>query len=122
MITYVGMKFHLKNNVHSKIPKEPEIEIKKPEPVKKVAAAPTVRFLGPKRDDMVNPKWIEDDEALGDGKIKKIPKKEVTFFKDLIQEYLKPSHQVETKVSCDVCVRFSYSERIILEIKPPSTL
>ena len=42
-----------------------------------------------KRDELKNPKWIEDDR-LGDGPIKFLPEKESRFFTELIQKYLKP--------------------------------
>ena len=38
---------------------------------------------------MVNPKWIED-EILKDCPRKKIPKKEIKFWDDMIEKYLKP--------------------------------
>jgi chitin synthase len=53
---------------------------------------PTVRITEPepeKRDDMKNPKWIEEED-LGDGPKKALPEKELHFWHDLIEKYLKP--------------------------------
>lgn len=52
------------------------------------------------RDDMVNPYWMEDEKAIRRGEIDYLPIKEVQFFKDLIEKYLKPlDSNKETKVS-----------------------
>lgn len=42
------------------------------------------------RDDLVNPYWMEDVKAIRRGEIDYLPVKEVNFFKDLIEKYLKP--------------------------------
>ena len=55
---------------------------------------PTVRILLPEpepveRDDLVNPRWIEDKD-LGTGPVKFMKKKEVDFWYEMIDKYLKP--------------------------------
>lgn len=75
------------------VPKKPEgTVVDAPKKAVTVKRNPTVRIVEPEkppRDDMKNPAWIED-KGLGDGVIKRIPNKEVTFWNQLIEKYLKP--------------------------------
>ena len=48
-----------------------------------------VLVLEPRRDPLVNPYWIEDDD-IEDGSVEYLDDKETTFWKDLIEAYLKP--------------------------------
>ena len=65
-----------------------------------VRGRPTVRIMLPperaKRDDMVNPKWIEHED-LGNGPKLKLPRNEVEFWYALIEKYLKPLDKNEEK-------------------------
>ena len=86
---------------HPTVILEADNESKPPKPsvpeAKKVNAA--VKFEEPKkhRDEMKNPYWMEDNEEnrkkcqlLVDAKRKNIPPKEISFWNDMIKQYLLP--------------------------------
>jgi hypothetical protein len=59
----------------------PELKLPEPEPVKKsapVKRSPTVRIVAPGdsvvRDELKNPYWIEQENHVGDGPKKKLPR------------------------------------------------
>lgn len=70
-----------------------ETSLKVADKPKNKLSSPSVRIVDPKdlirRDDMKNPFWIED-EGLGSGEVKHLKEKEVTFWCELIEKYLKP--------------------------------
>ena len=64
----------------------------------------SLKDLEPKRDDMVNPYWIEDKDLLN-GEVCQLPEKEVEFWNDLIKKYLHPLDEdkaQQAKIAADL--------------------
>lgn len=80
--------------------KQEELEKKLKEAKAKKTKTPSVKIVAPedliKRDDLINPKWIEDDD-LGNGPIKFLKQKEIGFWGELIEKYLKPLEKDKEK-------------------------
>ena len=72
---------------------EAKAPVMKPQiPEKPVKRSMTVRIQEPEevRDELRNPFWIEQDEHIGDGPRRYLKKKEVLFWMEMIDKYLKP--------------------------------
>lgn len=54
---------------------------------------------------MKNPYWIEDGD-LGNGPRKSIPRKEITFWNEMIEQYLKPLEKDADKEKQVLCTLF----------------
>jgi len=55
-----------------------------------VTSEETTEPKGEKRNDLVNPYWIEDTKAVRKGQVTFLHEKEVRFWKDIIEKYLHP--------------------------------
>jgi len=55
-----------------------------------VTSEDTSEPKGEKRNDLVNPYWIEDTKAVRKGQVTFLHEKEVRFWKDIIEKYLHP--------------------------------
>ncbi|CAG5120237.1 unnamed protein product, partial [Candidula unifasciata] len=61
-------------------------------------------FLDEDRDELINPKWIED-EGLKDGEVQYLPMREIEFWQRCIAKYLhpiNPDKAVEAKIAVDL--------------------
>ena len=61
-------------------------------PEKPIKRTMTVRIQEPEevRDELRNPYWIEQTDHVGDGARRYLRKKEIQFWFDMIEKYLKP--------------------------------
>uniref|UniRef100_A0AAU6PBV1 chitin synthase n=1 Tax=Osedax japonicus TaxID=385425 RepID=A0AAU6PBV1_9ANNE len=90
---------NLKNELDGKRPRNELQEIlARKEAAKQAEVVPVKKKI--KRDELTNPRWIEED-ILGSGEIKYLDDKEITFWKQLIKAHLHPLDKDKRKEAQD---------------------